>query len=60
MIYIAPLFDCFGHGGDSVVLVLLLVPGPSFGPGFMTVMPNGISHYYQLDESISNLRVVGW
>ena len=23
-------------------------------------MPNGISHYYHLDDSISNLRDVGW
>ena len=27
---------------------------------FDDMKPNGVSHYYQLDQSISVLRVVGW
>ena len=32
----------------------------STDPVYYIFKPNGISHYYQLDQSISALRVVGW
>ena len=38
------------NGLDGKTAIILLNP----------FKPNGISHYYQLDQSISILRLVGW
>ena len=51
-----PMFDDVLRTKNSCVGSYILLPLRLINP----FMPNVFSHLYQLDESISNFRVVGW
>ena len=47
------IMDCYGAQKKDAVSSLGVV-------NFDHFKPNGISHFYKLDQSISVLRVLGW